>query len=347
MLWNEGQVTLLPTVQGNQLLLDVNDAGEGVGFVQSVFGSVFANHPMLWRTGGVIDLGAPFNNAEYSEAHGINNYGVIVGTAGSGSAARAAIWTVRPDPGATPSGSDVSVSPIDPATSLSPVTLTFGFVATGGQTSVTTTSQGTPPPLGFKLGSPPVYYELSTTATYSGAITVCFSYSEINLAKPANLKLFHGNPGGTWTDVTTSNNTATRVICGSVTSLSPFVLAELRYDFTGFLQPVDNPGATNTVNRVKAGAAVPVKFSLGGAVGLDIFAAGNPGSKVVACGSLAEVDNIEQTSTAGASSLSYDPASGQYTYVWKTDKAWASTCRQLVVGLKDGTTHSALFNFVK
>lgn len=62
---------------------------------------------------------------------------------------------------------------------------------------------------------------------------------------------------------------------------------------------------------------------------------------------LADVDNIEQTSTAGSSGLSYDPVSDEYTYVWKTEKLWAGTCRQLVVGLKDGATHMALFNFTK
>ena len=37
----------------------------------------------------------------------------------------------------------------------------------------------------------------------------------------------------------------------------------------------------------------------------------------------------------------------QYTYVWKTNKAWAGTCRQLVVKLDDGTYHRANFNFTK
>jgi hypothetical protein len=101
------------------------------------------------------------------------------------------------------------------------------------------------------------------------------------------------------------------------------------------------------VNRMKAGSAVPVKFSLGSNQGLNIFAPGNPGSKATACGTLTNVDLIEQTSTAGSSSLSYDPVSKQYSYVWKTDKGWAGTCRQLVVGLIDGTTHTALFNFTK
>jgi hypothetical protein len=37
-----------------------------------------------------------------------------------------------------------------------------------------------------------------------------------------------------------------------------------------------------------------------------------------------------------AASLSYDAATELYTYVWKTDKAWAKTCRQRLVKLKNG-----------
>jgi hypothetical protein len=33
------------------------------------------------------------------------------------------------------------------------------------------------------------------------------------------------------------------------------------------------------------------------------------------------------TATAGDSGLSYDAATDQYTYVWKTDKTWSGTCR--------------------
>ena len=38
-------------------------------------------------------------------------------------------------------------------------------------------------------------------------------------------------------------------------------------------------------------------------------------------------------------------ADGQYVYVWKTDKAWSGTCRQLVVKLSDNTEHRANFRF--
>ena len=95
---------------------------------------------------------------------------------------------------------------------------------------------------------------------------------------------------------------------------------------------------------VGPGKGIPVRFSLAGDHGLAIFADGYPQSAPLACGSTTAVDGI-QTVTAGASGLSYDAASDSYTYVWKTNKAWAQTCRQLIVRLKDGTVHHANFTF--
>jgi hypothetical protein len=114
------------------------------------------------------------------------------------------------------------------------------------------------------------------------------------------------------------------------------------YHFGGFASPVDD---LPTLNQMKAGGAVPVKFSLGGSFGMSIFAGGYPRSETVSCLSSAPVDGVEQTVTAGASGLTYDAASGLYTYVWKTDKAWAGTCRQLVLAFMDGTTARANFKF--
>ncbi len=114
------------------------------------------------------------------------------------------------------------------------------------------------------------------------------------------------------------------------------------YNFTGFFRPVDN---LPILNVVKAGSAIPVKFSLNGNQGLSIFAVGYPLSQQINCQTGAVEGAIEQTVTAGASTLSYDPGIDQYIYVWKTDKEWASTCRQLVVRLNDGTDHLANFKF--
>lgn len=114
----------------------------------------------------------------------------------------------------------------------------------------------------------------------------------------------------------------------------------LPYAFEGFFAPVDN----GIRNGVKAGSAVPVRFSLGGDRGLDIFESGTPTSVGIPCVD-EPVDQIEQTLTAGKSSLSYDPGNDRYTYVWKTDKAWAGTCRKLTLAFADGSVAEAEFEY--
>jgi hypothetical protein len=117
----------------------------------------------------------------------------------------------------------------------------------------------------------------------------------------------------------------------------------VNYCFSGFFQPVDNPP---TYNVVKAGSAIPVKFSLCGNQGLNILFANYPQSGPVTCNSTS-TDTIEETVTAGGSSLTYDPVANQYIYVWKTEKGWAGTCRVLDMKLADGTDHYAYFNFTR
>ncbi len=116
----------------------------------------------------------------------------------------------------------------------------------------------------------------------------------------------------------------------------------LRFPFNGFYQPVDK---APTVNRVQAGQAVPVKFSLGGNQGLDIFAAGYPRSNAVACNGRDPTDAIEQTVATGRSRLVYNAATARYTYAWKTEKAWSNTCRDLVLKFKDNRAQRARFRF--
>jgi hypothetical protein len=119
------------------------------------------------------------------------------------------------------------------------------------------------------------------------------------------------------------------------------------FPFTGFFQPVDNPGAgEDVVNRAKAGQAIAVKFSLGGDRGLAIFKSGYPKFASAPCDASDTQDDIEATTTSPAG-LTYDAASGQYTYVWKTDKAWAGKCGTFELGLTDNSDHHALFKFVR
>lgn len=125
---------------------------------------------------------------------------------------------------------------------------------------------------------------------------------------------------------------------------SASVLHAVLFNFTGFFRPVDNLPYVNLVN---SGQAVPVKFSLSGNQGLNIFAAGYPKVRVVACQIGDEVNSVDEVSTDSNSGLKYDPVLDQYIYTWKTSKTWAKSCRELVVKLVDGTTHTALFRFTK
>jgi hypothetical protein len=118
---------------------------------------------------------------------------------------------------------------------------------------------------------------------------------------------------------------------------------DAHYAFSGFFHPIDN---LPTVNRVKAGSAIPVKFSLGGNQGLSIFAAGYPNVTLYQCDASPE-DEIELTVNAGNSSLSYDPGNNQYIYVWKTQKPWGGSCGLLTVKLNDDTIHTAKFDFTR
>jgi hypothetical protein len=110
------------------------------------------------------------------------------------------------------------------------------------------------------------------------------------------------------------------------------------FDWDGFFKPIDN----GMLNVVKAGSAVPVKFSLAGDQGLNIFAAGYPKVTTISCDASVPTGEVEETVTAGQSSLSYDALEDQYVYVWKTNKSWTG-CRRLEVKLIDGESYTADF----
>lgn len=68
---------------------------------------------------------------------------------------------------------------------------------------------------------------------------------------------------------------------------------------------------------------------------------------LVECPANTAVSVVEATTTAGAGSLSYDVPSGTYNYVWKTESSWTGTCRTFDMILDDGSSHQAMFRFVR
>jgi hypothetical protein len=228
-----------------------------------------------------------------------------------------------------------------------------GSVFALGSTAVTCTASdtaGNPAvPTGFTVNvvdtTPPViapHADVAATAT-GGSVAI------VNYDPPTAVDLVDGPvtvnctpdsgvsfPVGSTT--VTCSASDTRGNAGSRT----FVV-RVSFDFEGFFAPVDN---LPVVNKAKAGSAIPVRFSLNGDQGLNILATGYPKSVVMACSAGLQAE-MEETVAAGASSLSYDPITDQYVYVWKSTKAWAGTCRQLQIRLTDGSERVADFSFAK
>ena len=249
--------------------------------------------------------------------------------------------TAFTDPGATATvcGNPITVTTTGSVNPNAPGTYTLNYSATAnGFTSEVTrivTVEDTVAPVITLNGANPMQVGFGTVFTDPGATASDGCAGDLTSAivvtgsVDTNLVGFYAL---TYTVSDPSGHTDTKVRNVEV----------LPYNFTGFFSPIDNPP---TVNEMKAGQAAPVKFSLGGNQGLNIFAAGSPLSVQVTCDTNMPISAVEEVLTAGSSSLTYDAASDQYKYIWKTESSWKNTCRQLTVTLRDGTVHVAVFKF--
>ena len=168
------------------------------------------------------------------------------------------VYCVAP-PGNTEPGTNVPVSPGEG------IAMTFGEVTGAGDTTVAVSdTHAGGPPSGFRfLGT---YYDISTTAGYSGTITISFPYDPATMTdkKEGRLTVFHYDPvAAQWENVTVSVDTVNHLVIASVTSLSWFGIAYPAYDFKGFLPPI----ADGAGKPFKRGSTIPVKFRIADAAG--------------------------------------------------------------------------------
>jgi len=119
----------------------------------------------------------------------------------------------------TPVGSDVTVS-------LQSGTVNFQDVQESGTTTATTSTEnpGGPTPSDFYVieGN---FVDITTTATYTGPVTLGITYDETQVGDEGSLVLFHWN-GSAWEDITTYVDTVENIVYGEVDSLSPFFIGE-------------------------------------------------------------------------------------------------------------------------
>lgn len=255
--------------------------------------------------------------------------------AGPASAAGEPVSNLKVTPnGATQAGSNVPVSPRT-ADGETPVAFTFANVTNPGTTTVMPTATA-PAATGFSVlgGSTPQYYNLETTATFSGAVTVCvnFSTSDLTEAQASSQHLYHYT-NGAWVDITTSQGLG--YACGSTVSFSPFAVGTpkpVAAPGVKFLAPVKTTGSTTAI------AGLPYLLSFKGAKGLSLASA-SPVTQQANCKTGAPIGSVVKAKGA----LVYLPKLGTYTYAWATERSWKNTCRTFTLTLKDDSVGKATF----
>ena len=123
--------------------------------------------------------------------------------------------------GYTPVGTTVSID--DPQYG---VILTYDEITTEGVTSVIVSESPPSPPTGFELAGD--YYDITTSASYTGLISLSINYDETQISDEQNLKLMHWNEDTQlWEDITTSVDIVNNIIYGETISFSIFALMEV------------------------------------------------------------------------------------------------------------------------
>lgn len=211
-----------------------------------------------------------------------------------------------------------------------------GGSMTTAMLNVTVTNETTPPvinvPSDITVNLAPNSPATSAIVNFNPTATDNCDTNPTVTASPASGSAFS-------VGTTTVNVTATDALGNQ--STGSFTVT-VRYNFAGLFNPIEN---LPVVNQANAGQAIPVKFSLSGNKGLNIFAVGFPASQQIACTDGSPISTVDETVNAGGSSLTYDATTDRYNYVWKTDKAWKGTCRLLIIRLNDGSNHIAQFRF--
>ena len=134
-----------------------------------------------------------------------------------------------------------------------------------------------------------VYDVTGSTMAFTGGTSLFFTGTVRNVGSALTVSTGAAadfNPAA----ATTLSTSALTVSDGSLSSTA-ILTVNVTYRFTGFYSPISNTG----LNAQKAGSTVPIKFSLGGYKGLNIFATDSPQSGVIPCDASATASDLTDT----------------------------------------------------
>jgi hypothetical protein len=122
------------------------------------------------------------------------------------------------------------------------------------------------------------------------------------------------------------------------------------YVFTGFFDPVNNPGWTEkgtVFNKAVAGKTIPLKWRLTDGLGNPVLTLAYPNVKAVSLScSLGSTADLLEEYASGNSGLQ-NLGNGYYQFNWATPKTYSNSCKTLELRVGDGSVHTADFQFIK
>jgi len=207
-------------------ILSLADATMGAIYSQTL-SATGGTTPYSWTvSAGTLPAGLVLNSATgvisgTATTVGTSNFTIQLTDANLVTTTQALSITVNPglNCAATSTGNNIAVVP------LVGITVTFPAVTLGGNTCASLSSTGPVAPTGYHFNEPIPYKDITTTAAFTGPVQVCFNFNSADFVAITTLKLFHHN-GTNWTDITSSLNTTTNVICGLTSSFLPFAIGE-------------------------------------------------------------------------------------------------------------------------
>lgn len=131
-------------------------------------------------------------------------------------------WACR---GGVNSGYNIEMKMVAPDSGEIFATVTFNEVSKEGKAEIARSDRDFESPSTFKLRTPPVYYDIATTADYSGNVEVCLNYRALGFENAYALRVAH-HEDDSWAKLKTSVKKNNNMICVVSPSLSHFAIFE-------------------------------------------------------------------------------------------------------------------------